>query len=173
MAEGSGAGDATWIADTGLFVACGRQDNEKYTALSRFARRRGISFRIPGTVHEELGGAPERSTPGSVPVDEAIRDGWVTVVGIDYTDPVVSTVMDDARRFIANTSNRDEDGVEKADTALAGVAARLLSAGEAEAVRIVTTDRDAGTATVEVLQSHGFDGQVEWCDGFDLLEQLV
>jgi hypothetical protein len=113
MAEGSGAGDATWIADTGLFVACGRQDNEKYTALSRFARRRGISFRIPGTVHEELGGAPERSIPGSVPVDEVIRDGWVTVVGIDYTDPVVSTVMDDARRFIATPRTVTRTGLRR------------------------------------------------------------
>lgn len=28
-----------WIADTGLFIACGRQQNNKYTALERFARR--------------------------------------------------------------------------------------------------------------------------------------
>ncbi|WEL21953.1 hypothetical protein [Halorhabdus sp. BNX81] len=39
MAEG-----VVWVADTGLFVACGRQQNNKYTALERFARRNDLSF---------------------------------------------------------------------------------------------------------------------------------
>ena len=47
----------------GLFVACGRQQNNKYTALERFARRNDISFVIPQCVYDELGGAPNRSTP--------------------------------------------------------------------------------------------------------------
>jgi len=55
--------DAVWVADTGLFVACGRQQNNKYTALERFARRNDISFVIPQRVYNELGGAPNRSTP--------------------------------------------------------------------------------------------------------------
>ena len=169
----AGGGTTTaWVADTGLFVACGRRDDEKHVALSRFARRRGIEFVIPRSVHEELGGAPERSTPESVPVDAAIDEGWVRVADPDYTDPLVLTVMDDARRFIANASNRDEDRIEKADTALAGVAAGLLADGPADAVRLVTTDRDAGEATVAVLDSHGFDEQVEWRDGFELLDDL-
>jgi hypothetical protein len=36
--------DVVWVADTGLFVACGRQQNNKYTALERFAQRNDISF---------------------------------------------------------------------------------------------------------------------------------
>jgi len=28
-----------WVGDSGLFIACGRQQNNKYTALERFARR--------------------------------------------------------------------------------------------------------------------------------------
>ena len=55
--------DAVWVVDTGLFVACGRQQNNKYTALERFARRNDISFVIPQCVYDELGGAPNRSTP--------------------------------------------------------------------------------------------------------------
>jgi len=53
-----------WVADTGLFVACGRQQNNKYTALERFAQRNDLSFVIPQRVYDELGGAPNRSTPG-------------------------------------------------------------------------------------------------------------
>ena len=167
MSDDNGEESAVWVADMGLFVAGGRRGNGKYTALSRFARRRGITVRIPKQVHEELGGAPERSSPASLPIDE----GWVTVADMGYTDATVS-VLDDARRFIANASNRDEDTVERADTALAGVAVQLLDGGEAERIRLVTTDQDAGEATVAVLESHGYDGQVEWRNGFDLLDDL-
>lgn len=170
--EEEGAGEPTaWVADTGLFVACGREGNEKYAALSRFVRRRDIVLHIPRTVHEELGGAPDRSSPASLPIDAAIEEGWVTVVDLDYTDSAVSAVVDDARRFIANASNRDEDRIERADTALAGVAVTLLQ-GDAPAIRLVTTDRDAGAATVRVLESHGFEGQAEVRDGFELLADI-
>ena len=54
----------TWIADTGLFIACGRQQNNKYTALERFAQRNALTFVIPQRVYDELDGAPRRSTPG-------------------------------------------------------------------------------------------------------------
>jgi len=47
-----------WVGDSGLFIACGRQQNNKYTALERFARRHDITFVIPQRVYEELGGAP-------------------------------------------------------------------------------------------------------------------
>lgn len=169
--EDGAGGSVAWVADTGLFVACGRQDNEKYAALSRFVRRRELVLHIPRQVHEELGGAPERSSPASLPIDAAIEEGWVTVVDLDYTDPTVSAVVDDARRFIANASNRDEDRIERADTALAGVAMTLLQ-GDTTAVRLVTTDRDAGAATARVLESHGFGGQVEVQDGFELLADI-
>ena len=52
-----------WVADTGLFIACGRQQNNKYTALERFAQRNELTFMIPPRVYDELGGAPDRSTP--------------------------------------------------------------------------------------------------------------
>jgi hypothetical protein len=65
-----------WVADTGLFVACGRQQNNKYTTLERFARQNEITFVIPQRVYDELGGAPDRSTPGQTPVESAIDAGW-------------------------------------------------------------------------------------------------
>lgn len=42
--------------------------------------------------------------------------------------------MDEARRFIANETDRDEDIIEKADTALIGLVAQLLDTGNAETV---------------------------------------
>ncbi|ODR81252.1 hypothetical protein BG842_05305 [Haladaptatus sp. W1] len=52
--------------------------------------------------------------------------------------------MDTVRRFIAQASNRSEDQIEKADTALAGVAMQLVNSGSAASVTFVTTDTDAG-----------------------------
>jgi hypothetical protein len=37
----------SWIADSGLFIACGRQQNNKYTALERFAPRNDTTFIPP------------------------------------------------------------------------------------------------------------------------------
>jgi hypothetical protein len=63
--------NAVWIADSGVFIACGRQQRNKYTALERFAQRNDITFVIPQRVYEELGGAPDRSTPGQTPINSA------------------------------------------------------------------------------------------------------
>lgn len=166
--------DAVWIADSGLFIACGRTQNNKYTALERFARRNEITFVIPQRVHDELGGAPNRSTPGQTPIQRAIEDDWVVVADEpDYTAGTVSSVMDDVRSYIARQSNRDEDTIEKADTALAGIAAQLLIRGEAPFVYIVTTDTTAGEGAVSAVEAHGFDSQIEFKDGFTLIKEIV
>lgn len=80
--------------------------------------------------------------------------------------------MDDVRTFIAQSSNRREDQIEKADTALAGVAAERLDAGDAEFVYIVTTDIDASEGIVSALSRNGFDDRVELKDGFELIDEL-
>ncbi|MFB6161259.1 MAG: hypothetical protein ABEJ61_08805 [Haloferacaceae archaeon] len=130
------------MADTGLFIACGRQQNGKYTALERFAHRNETSFVIPQRVYDELGGAPGRSTPGQTPIDSTIDAGWVTVADApDYTDSAVSQVMGDIRSFRARSSNRDEDQIEKADTALGAVAVEVLH-GQNDFVYVVTTENE-------------------------------
>ena len=165
---------ALWVADSGLFIACGREQNNKYGVLERFARRNEITFVIPERVYEELGGSPDRSTPGQTPIDSAIDGGWVRIADtFDYTNSIVSSVMDDVRRFIAQASNRDEDQIEKADTALAGVAARLLDSGRATFVYVVTTDVDAGEGTVSAVEAHGFVGQIEFKSGFELIGEIT
>ncbi|TYL37215.1 hypothetical protein CV102_18035 [Natronococcus pandeyae] len=162
-----------WVADTGLFVACGRQQNNKYTALERFARQNEITFVIPQRVYDELGGAPDRSTPGQTPVESAIDAGWVAVADeLDYTNRVVAATMDAVRTFIATQSNRNEDQIEKADTALAGVAAQLLG-NDATVVCVVTTDLDAGDGVVSALEAHGFEDRVHFKNGFELIEEIT
>ena len=163
----------TWIADTGLFIACGRQQNNKYTALERFAQRNDLTFVIPQRVYDELGGAPGRSTPGQTPINSAIDAGWVTVADEpDYTNGTVSQVMDDVRSYIARSSKRSEDRIEKADTALAAAAVERLEA-DSGLVCIVTTDIDAGEAVVATLDAHGFENRVRFKNGFELIDEIT
>ena len=162
-----------WVADTGLFIACGRQQNNKYTALQRYAQQNDLRFVIPKRVYDELGGAPDRSTPGQTPINSAIDTGWVTVADDpDYTNSTVAKVMDDVRSFIARSSNRDEDQIEKADTALAAVAVELLQ-GSNEFVQVVTTDVDAGKGVVASLEANGFAGQVQFRNGFEMIDEIT
>jgi len=163
-----------WVADAGLFIACGRQQHNKYTALERFARQNGITFVIPRRVYDELGGAPERSTSGQTPINSAIDAGWVTVADDpDYTDSTVAQVMDATRRYIAHASKRDEDCVEKADTALAAVAVEYLGTDQYSYVCIVTTDEDAGEGAVSALESNGFENRARFKNGFELIAGIT
>ena len=165
---------ALWVVDTGVFIACGRQQNNKYTALERFAQRNDLSFVIPRRVYDELGGAPDRSTPGQTPINSAINAGWVTVAAEpDYTNSTVSQVMDDVRTYIAQSSNRPDDQIEKADTALAAVAAERLDEGDADFAYVVTTDTDAGDGIVSALSRNGFDERAQFRDGFELIEEIT
>jgi hypothetical protein len=70
--------------------------------------------------------------------------------------------MDEARRFIANETDRDEDTIEKADTALVGLAAQVLETGEAEYVVLLTTDKPAGRAAETLLPQHSFSNRIEF-----------
>ena len=70
--------------------------------------------------------------------------------------------MDTVRRYIAHSSNRPEDQIERADTALAGVAVQLLTQETAAYVYLVTTDTDAGNGVVTAIESQGFANQIEF-----------
>lgn len=162
-----------WVADTGLFIACGRQQNNKYTTLERFALGNDLAFVIPQRVYDELGGASDRSTPGQTPINSAIDADWVTVADEpDYTNSAVSQVMDYVRSFIAQSSNRDEDQIEKADAALAAVAVEQLR-WQNDFVCIVTTDIDAGEGVVASLEANGFENRVQFKNGFELIDKIT
>jgi hypothetical protein len=154
-----------YIADTGVFVRCGGPDKDKFQRLRRAVRQAGISLRIPPRVYEELGGDPAADAypSGNIPYPDGFEEGWIVVADdLDYTNPLVSTVMDQARRFIANETDRDEDITEKTDTALVGLAAQLLDTGEADHVVLLTTDKPAGRAAGALLPQHGFSDRIKF-----------
>jgi hypothetical protein len=70
--------------------------------------------------------------------------------------------MDEARRFIANETDRDEDLTEKADTALVGLAAQLLDTGKIDCVVLLTTDNPARKAAETLLPQYGFNDRIEF-----------
>jgi len=154
-----------YVADTGVFVRCGGPDKDKFQRLRRALRQAGVSLRIPQRVYEELGGDPaaDEYPSGNIPYPDGFEEGWIVVADkLDYANPLVSTVMDDTRRYIANETDRDEDHIEKADTALVGLAAQLLDTGEASSVVLLTTDKPAGNAAETLLPQHGFSDRIEF-----------
>ena len=161
-----------YIADTGLFVAMGQPSNSRYQAVRRFARRNDITFVLPERVYEELTvDDPDVVAP---PVDTAIDEDWATVAApLEFSEPVVSRVMDGVQRYIANADDRPADEVERADAALAALAAQHLSAGAATEVYIYTTDIAAGEGAETVLASEGYGDSVTFVNGFRFIEDLV
>ena len=143
------------IADTGLFVAMGQPSNSRYQAVRRFARRNDVTFVLPERVYEEL--TVDDPNVEDVPVDAAIDEGWATVAAPpEFSESIVSRVMDGVQRYIANAGDRPADEVERADAALAALAAQELSAGAAAEVYVYTTDVAAGEGTETVLASEGY-----------------
>jgi len=154
-----------YIADTGVFVRCGGPGKDKFQRLRRALRQADVSLLVPQHVYEELGGDPaaDEYPSGNIPYPDGFEEGWIVVAAeLDYANPLVSTVMDEARRFIANETDRDEDIIEKADTALVGLAAQLLETGQTDHVVLLTTDKPAGRAAETLLPQHGFSDRIEF-----------
>lgn len=163
-----------YVADTGVFVRCGGPDNEKYQRLRRAVRRAETQLLVPKRVYEELAGSGTAETYGRTRWQEGFDEGWIALADdLDYANPVVSTVMDETRRFIASETDRDEDVIEKADTALVGLAGQLLDEEDSR-VTILTTDKPLGRAAETLLPRHGFRGRIEYrYVGGDCLERLT
>ena len=160
------------IADTGLFVAIGQPSNRQYQAVRTFARRNDITFVLPERVYDELTiNAPDVETP---PIDTAIKEGWARVAApLDYSHGLVSRTMDGVQRYIANADNRPADEIERADPALAGVAAHAFVEGTADQAYIYTTDTLAGGGAETVLASEGYGDSVTYVNGFRFVEDLL
>jgi len=109
-----------------------------------------------------------------VPVDTAIDEDWATVAtALEFSEPIVSRVMDGVQQYIANADDRPVDEVERVDAALAALAAQYLSAGTATEVCIYTTDIAAGDGAETVLSSEGYGDSVTFVNGFRFIEDLV
>ena len=109
-----------------------------------------------------------------VPVETTVDDGWATVASpLDFSEPVVSRVMDGVQRYIASADDRPADEVERADAALAALAVQHLSGGTATGVYIYTTDIGAGEGAETVLASEGYGDSVTFVNGFRFIEDLI
>jgi hypothetical protein len=149
----------------------GRESNSRYRAVRRFARRNSVTFVLPERVAEEL--SVDAPSTRQLPVETAIEEGWATVAEpLDFTQSVVSRTMDGVQRYIANADDRPADEVERADAALAALAAQRLSGEETTEVYIYTTDIAAGDGAETVLASEGYGDSVTFVDGFRFIEEL-
>lgn len=163
---------AIHIADTGLFVAMGQPSNRRYQAVRTFARRNGITFVLPERVYDEL--TVEVDDVETPPIDMAIEEEWARAAApLDYSSALVSRTMDGVQRYIANADDRPADEIERADPALAGVAAHAFIEGTAAQAYIYTTDTLAGEGAEAVLASEGYDDSVTYVNGFRFVEDLL
>jgi len=87
---------------------------------------------------------------------------WRCSLAVTYDSMTVFPVRDD----------RPADGVERADAALAALAAQELSVGTATEVYIYTTDIAAGEGAETVLTSEGYGDSVTFVNGFRFIEEL-
>ena len=138
------------LVDTNLFVAVGGPDNDKYRALREYVENRDVSLKVPRRVEREL-----TTMHYADRVQRAVDEGWAERIDPPSpTDPDAVSAMDFVRREIARRTGEDEHEVEKADTALAGLAVEYLKRTD-DPVAVVTDDRvaaraiEAGTARSE------------------------
>nr|WP_305882972.1 hypothetical protein [Halobellus rarus] len=150
-----------------MFVARGQPSNSRYQAVRRFARRNDVTVVLSERVYEELTvDDPDVEAP---PVDAAIDEGWATVASpLEFSESVVSRVMDGVQRYIANAD--DAEGSQR--ETLAEVA-QHLSVGAATEVYIYTTDIAAGEGAETVLASEGYGDSVTFVNGFRFIDDLV
>ncbi|MFC4552311.1 MULTISPECIES: hypothetical protein [Halobacteriales] len=163
---------AIHIADTGLFVAMGQPSNRRYRVVRAFARQNDITFVLPKRVYDELTvNDPDVNNP---PIDTAIDEEWARVADpLKYTNALVSRAMDGVQRYIANADDRRADEIERADPALAGVAAQAFVEGTADHAYIYTTDIPAGEGAETVFASEGYGDSVTYVNGFRFVEDLL
>lgn len=168
--------DTVVFIDSSVLISCGRCESTRFQALAREARQRQTVFRISPQVYTEVTGNPslDEYTAGDYAVDEALEEGWMKVIeSPSYSNSDISTVMDQARSFIASSSNRSEDIIEKADTEMVGLALELLLTDTTDRVVLVTNDIPLGKAAESLLPQYGFDNeQISWLRGGDLADEL-
>ncbi|WP_435159115.1 hypothetical protein [Haladaptatus sp. DFWS20] len=76
--------------------------------------------------------------------------------------------MDIVQRYIATATEQDADTVEKADSAIGGVAAQLLDQNKAKSVTVYTADKAARRGIEFALTKHGYGDRIKTVDTFAL-----
>jgi poly-D-alanine transfer protein DltD len=170
-----GDGSVVFI-DSSVLISCGRRESTRFQALAREARQRDTVFRISPQVYAEVTSDPALDAYISdTAVDDALQEGWMKVTeSPSYSESEISTVMDQTRNFIASSSNRAEDVVEKADTEIVGLALEMLLDGTTDRVIIVTNDIPLGEAAESLIPKYGFDDeQIMWLTGGELADEIA
>jgi hypothetical protein len=125
---------------------------------------------VPEQVYDELTDATVEVD--EIPVDSAIEQGWVRIAEpVDYSESLVSRAMDGVQRYIASADDRPADEIERADPALAGVAAQAFADGTADHAYIYTTDVLAGQGAENVLANEGYES-VTYINEFRFVKEL-
>lgn len=152
------------LVDTNLFVAIGGPTNSKFHALREYVRDRDVVLKVPPRVERELSTMHYGDR-----VDVAVEEGWAERIDPPSpTDPDAVAAMDFVRREIAKQTDKDEHEVEKADTALAGLAVEYLERNDAP-VAILTDDRVAASAIKLGTACSNCDGSVTVFTRSDLI----
>lgn len=81
--------------------------------------------------------------------------------------------MDAVQRSIAHADERPADEVERADAALAALAAQRLRTGDTTAAYIYTTDIAAGEGAETALADEGLGDSVTFVNAFRFIEDLL
>lgn len=93
-------------------------------------------------------------------VERAVEEGWAERIDPPSpTDPEAVDAMDFVRQEIASQTDKDEHEVEKADTALAGLAVEFLNESD-RPVAVLTDDRIAARAIETGTARSECDGAV-------------
>lgn len=99
------------MSSLSVLISCGQHENPRFQALACEAYQRETVFRISPQVYAAVAGDPALA---EYTTGDSLHDGWMKVTeSPSYSNPDVSNVMDQARRFIASSSDRPEDVVEK------------------------------------------------------------
>lgn len=172
-----GSDNEVAFLDSSVLISAGRRESTRFRALAREVHQRDVVFRISPDVYAEVTGDRSLKTyaPDESAIEGALQEGWMKVTeSPSYSVSDVSTVMDQARSFIANSSDRSEDIVEKTDTGLVGLALETLLNGTADQVIVVTNDMPLGRAAESLLPQYGFDDeQITWLTGSELADELA
>ncbi|WP_144905896.1 hypothetical protein [Halobellus captivus] len=171
-----GSEGAVIFIDSSVLISCGRRESTRFRALAREARQRDTVFRISPQVYAEVTTDPALDAyPSDTAVEESLQEGWMKVTeSPSYSESDVSNVMDQARNFIASSSGRAADVVEKADTEIVGLALEMLLDGSTDRVAVVTNDIPLGEAVESLIPKYGFDNeQITWLTGGELADELA
>ena len=166
--------DSIAILDSSVLFAMGGPSNEKYQAFERYVTRRNISVRIPDQVAEELGESPAAYAYQRDRLRAAQDAGWLERGQIDFTNPVVSDVVDRTRKRMANLSADDvtEDEIEKTDTVLTGLAFQYAT-DTAMHVSVLVSDKIAEQAIGDVLSAMELNNTFSVVEGRTFLQSLL